>query len=448
MSQRDGSVIIVRRFFFILLLSCLSDLNAQTIARAGLLDLTPYDPKSFEITKLDGQWQFVWHEFTPADAGSLQQTTFANFPGPWNEIKRDGKALPPDGFATYRLRIVFNPLIKRVSFHVPIMGTSYRLFFNDQLIASNGVPGETASSTRPDFLPLITTSVAVPESSQANLTLHIANFHDRSGGPWFPIRIGTERAIRSFRENQIARDLILTGALSIMGLYHLGIFAVRRKDRLPLFFGLFCLVMAFRSMSEGEKFLLTILPGLSWTWAVRLSYVSFYLGIPLFLSYFTALFPDEASSKFIKVLTAPLVLLSVFVFFTPVRIFSETLPYVHALTIVLAIYCLVVNVRAVIHRRAGARLFVLGLSLFGTAIVNDILVGYSMTPWATVFAPLGVLLFVFAQAYLLSNRFSKAFLEAETLSRDLDTANNHLERRIEERNKELRDKLQLIRRDL
>lgn len=421
-------------------------MTASPEARDGFLDLSQASLSS--VVRLDGAWEFHWASFLSPSEPSPADRVFLPIPGAWTGHTISRMKLPAQGYATYRLRIRFPAGTDKVAFRVPIMGTSYRLYFGQELIAANGNPAKTKEETIPDFHPLVTSAVAVSPTLEGVLTLHIANFHDRSGGPWLPLAVGTESAARADREQILARDLLLFGALLIMGLYHIGLYLVRRNEDLPLYFGLFSLIMALRSVTEGEKYILTAFPSLDWTAAVRLSYVTFYAAIPLFLRYFTRLFPEDSHRVLVRILTWVLLALSAAVIVTEVRVFSETLLIVHVITVMLAPYCLYINIKAIIARRPHARLFLSVLAIFGATVVHDILTGYSLTPTGVVLAPFGLFLFIFAQAYLLSVRFSRAFLHAEMLSRDLDILNSQLEERIEDRNRELSLTLKSIRRDL
>lgn len=422
-----------------------SEGTSQPLIQRGTLDLSHYDFQTQTPLALNGEWEFHWGRLL-APEDTANEPTFVPLPGAWSGIVQSGRPLPSQGAATYRLKVRFPATANKIKFHLPIVGTSYRFFLNDQMLGSNGVPGLSKETTEPDFKPLLTTTVSV--TGDALLTLQVANFHDRSGGPWFPIEIGNESAIQNDREHRVARDLLLCGALLIMGLYHIGLFVVRRREDLPLYFGLFCIVLAFRSVTEGEKYILSVIPEVPWTLAVKFSYVSYYLAIPLFMEYFRRLFPNESYRVVTRALSITLAALSLVVMVTPVSFFSETLPYVHILTLLLGVYCLLVNVRAIVNGRPQARTFLIGLLLLALTVANDILVSYRLMPTAAVLAPLGVFVFIFAQAYLLSDRFSRAFLRSEQLTQDLDRLNNELENRIEERNRELNATLKSIRRDL
>ena len=78
-----------------------------------------------------------------------------------------------------------------------------------------------------------------------------------------------------------------------MGFYHLSIFSLQRNDLSGLFLGLFCMVIAFRTLLTGEAFVATLAPQLSLELLAKLEYGSGSLAMASFLAFMTALFPDD-----------------------------------------------------------------------------------------------------------------------------------------------------------
>ncbi|MGB0525821.1 MAG: SpoIIE family protein phosphatase, partial [Flammeovirgaceae bacterium] len=88
--------------------------------------------------------------------------------------------------------------------------------------------------------------------------------------------------------------------------------------------------------------------------------------------------------------------------------------------------------------------FVFGSGLFFVTVINDTLFHAGIIE-TTELVPLGAFCFILSQAYLLSSRFSIAFVKTESLSNELSSLNKSLEERIEQRTLELkRSNLNLI----
>ena len=90
------------------------------------------------MVRLNGAWEFHWRLFLPPGEPSPRDRAFIPVPGAWTGHTIARMTLPAQGYATYRLRIRFPADIEKIAFRVPIMGTSYRLYFDRELIAVNG----------------------------------------------------------------------------------------------------------------------------------------------------------------------------------------------------------------------------------------------------------------------------------------------------------------------
>ena len=111
---------------------------------------------------------------------------------------------------------------------IPDLGTSYRLLVDGVVLRVVGNPGVTKETTRPKYMPTIVQ--VQPTSRRVEIILQISNFHHRLGGLWSPIFIGEPAQITALRENQIAKDLLLFGAIFVIGLYNIVHFLFRRED--------------------------------------------------------------------------------------------------------------------------------------------------------------------------------------------------------------------------
>jgi hypothetical protein len=173
------------------------------------------------------------------------------------------------------------------------MATSYKLFINGQKLSSAVVVGKTADSSRPGFRPEVIGFKS--NGNSLDIVVQISNFSHKLGGAWEPIILGTRKQLQKSKELIIARDLFLFGSILIMAFYHLGLYSLRRKESSALFFGLFCLLIALRIPTTGERYLLLLFPEIDYQIMIKLEYFAFYSAVPVFMQYFNSLFPDRFS---------------------------------------------------------------------------------------------------------------------------------------------------------
>ncbi|MCL6611565.1 MAG: response regulator [Peptococcaceae bacterium] len=407
----------------------------------GVLDLTGWDFQRQGVVQLEGCWEFYWEQLlTPGDFESEpQKTGFIEVPGLWNgyTVSEGGAArrLSGDGYATYRLIIKTSAQNDLLALKILDFATSYRLWVNGKLLASNGRVGKNEAEASPQAFPLLVNFVN--DRQEIDLVLQIANFTHSKGGIWTGISLGTAGQIQALRERQIAGGLFLGGALAIMAVYHLGLFMLRRKDRSTLFCALLCLLVAVRSSVTGEIVILDLFPGIGWHLLYVLQYLAFYLAVPVFGQFIHLLYPDETSRRFTRSgwVIAALFSLTVIVF--PVKIYSKFILWYELYTILFLLYtALVVLVRAALKKREGAAYFILGAVAMALAAVNDTLVANDVLdgPYVIDFA---LFIFLFFQALVLSMRFSRAFATVEKLSGELEAYSRTLEQKVRERTSDL-----------
>ncbi|MCB1320798.1 MAG: 7TM-DISM domain-containing protein, partial [Leptospiraceae bacterium] len=413
----------------------------------GVLDLRAWDFSDDGNIKLDGKWEFYRSQLlTPTDfeRTAPKPTGFIAVPDNWNSFSPSNapsadQSMGAEGYATYRLEILL-PESDDLSLQIISVSSAYKLFINAEYLAGAGVVSQYRSAYRAQKLPQ--TIQLESEITRVTILIQVANFVDPYGGIWHSIVLGKQRQIAAMQRNNLASDLFLCGSLLIMGLYHLGLFQFRPKERATLYLGLVCPLVALRSLMTGEGYLFQLLPEFSYDWAVRLEYLSFYAGGPLFIMYLRALFPGDFLKLPYYSYIAAGAALSLLTLLTPPHIFGHSLRYMQVITLAACVYAIFSIIHAIIRRRSGAISFSIGILIFAATIINDLLNNQSFVYFQTgSLAPFGLFVFLFSQAYLLSTRFARAFTQVEDL-----TAN--LEKKVEVRTRQLSSALQTIQDDI
>ncbi len=418
--------------------ACASENESQNLvapkAEKGVLDLRNWDFEMDGPVDLVGEYEFYWNQLIdPPDfyqnRASLQ-TAFIEVPGAWNNFNYLGKEVPGDGYATYRLTVLLNSGDIDLAVKLLEMSTSHNLFINNQKLSSAGVVDKTANQAKPGIHPEIVGFRS--DKNFLDIVIHISNFSHGRGGFRETIVLGTKDQLQKTKETKAAFDLILFGSIFIMALYHLGLFSLRRKDQSPLFFGLFCLMIAMRVLTAGERHLLLFYPGIHYEIIIKLEYLSFYLAVPIFIQYFYSIFPDKFSKLIGRLSTIIGLVFGVLVILFPVKFFSKTLDLYQVFTLSMFIYATVFLVIASIKKEPKAIIFLAGFTILFLFSVNDILHARNIIQTGYM-VQFGLFMFIFSQAYLISRYFSKAFTTVEIQREKLKRTNDSLEKRVEER---------------
>ena len=130
---------------------------------------------------------------------------------------------------------------------------------------------------------------------ELDIVMQVANFSAPYIGTWDSPLLGDADAVLLKRQHGVTLTALISGALLIMGLYHLSLFVLRQKDGASLFFGIICILMTVRNLIMGERLLLDFLPTTTqaWEWAFKLEHLSAHMTVPLFALFFRRLFPRQ-----------------------------------------------------------------------------------------------------------------------------------------------------------
>ena len=416
--------------------ACKSNLTDQPAAEAdnGMLDLSTRQFIRNGPVELSGKWEFYWNaHLMPenfAGQNSANMSGFIEVPGTWNDFEVNGKKIGAEGYATYRLRIRLDKGRQRLALKFLDMAAAYRVFINGKHLISAGRPGKTFESTKPQFYPRV--AEFQPASEYLELVIQVSNFHHRKGGAWEPILLGLAEDVRQIRQNALNVHFFLFGGILIMGIYHIGLFIFRKQEKSTLLFGIFCFLIAARSLVTGERYLIHLFPAFNWEIHTKIAYLTFFAAVPVFAAYVKKIFPAEVSRYAIYTIGIAAAIFSAIVLLTPARIYSHTAPVFQLFTIAAVGYGLFALIRAIRQKRQGALIYLSGFAVLLLAIVNDIL--YSNLLIVTGYLlPFGLFAFLLCQAYLLSLRFSKAFTTIEMQRQSLQKINKAYKIEIRER---------------
>ncbi|MWC27801.1 ATP-binding protein [Paenibacillus sp. MMS18-CY102] len=386
----------------------------------GSIDLADWDASEDGPVKLDGRWSFYWEQLlVPSDwsvASAPAGERYINVPGYWNDRVEGEPNRSANGYATYRLHISSIHSEEPLAIKLRNMYSSSAVWANGKLVYSAGRPGTDAQSTEARYTPSVVIPIGGLDGT-LDLIIQTANFTYPRGGINNGLLLGTAEQLIASRSSEIVQDFIQFGALGMMAVYHLFLFALRRNDRTTLNFAIFCLCMAVRALLVNSRYILEVFPDMSFEWFAKLSYLTVYAGFYFLVAYVHGLFPSLFSSFIRKGYGLFSLLLIGAVLILDVKGYDRLLIPFEILTAAAVLYAAFVAVRAAKQRQSGSLLLIGGfLVIFATGL-SDALVrkgGHFPALLST-----GVLLFAFLQSLLLSMKFSRAFRQVEQLSERL-----------------------------
>ncbi len=425
-SQPDDRLKCFLLFIITFLLSFNSFSQANALAKKGVLDLRNWNWESNGIADLNGEWEFYWKTLiNPAKPNSspLTHPAYIDVPAFWNsKVPGESAFHPAFGYATYRLKILCPPSIQHLDLKLLTIASEYKLFVNGKQLVEIGKVDTSESATTPDFKPFTVSVETVKD--ELNIVIQVSNFTYRSGGLWDYIKLGTPEQVQKSLIENVGIDFFIAGAFFLIGIFYLVIFFYSTHRQAPLYFSLFCFLLAIRPLVTGE---LPILYITNWNWILikHIEFISFYLAVPILSLFSYELFPKEFSKKILQAIlfiTTPFVLLAIF---TPPNVFRYSLKPFEIIVVLTALYGLYVYSKAVKNKRPGSIYFLTGFIILFIAIINDLLYN-SLIIESVNLIYAGLFILVISQAIALSRQFFRAYARLGILNNKLELINAEL----------------------
>lgn len=410
----------------LLLMGCSSSDNFSPVD--GVVDLRDFDFE--DPINLDGEWRFTWNDSIVGDDAGQKDYIQIDVPDSWNGYEYSDVELPGKGSGTYYLTILLPESNASYAIGFPTAGTAYNIYANDEVLGGVGLYSSDPGLARPSYEPR--NYELGTHSNQISLRIDVSNHHHRLGGLWESLTFGHSNDIAASRESRIATELFLFGAILIMGVYHLGIFSLSTRGQAALYFGIFCLIIAFRTLMTGEIFLHQIWPSLPWHFQIKLEYLTIYLGVPIFFHFIRLQFPDEINKLAAQIVIAISAIFTLTVIFANVEVFSSSLIFHQPFSLLTMIYVIYGLGLAFLRGEEGSALVLIGFLAIAISFLNDILYVSNIIKTGH-FISLGLLIFILAQAFLISVRFAKAYAIIDSQRTKLERTNVAFQSEIEVR---------------
>ncbi len=127
---------------------------------------------------------------------------------------------------------------------LPVFDSSYDIYINGKYIGGNGVPGKSASETKPEYRRNFYR--ITPESDSLNIIINVSNFDHRRGGFWLPVRLGTFTEVQKRLANSWASEWAVISLLLGFSLFFLFFFIISPKERIMGYFSMTTIGLALR----------------------------------------------------------------------------------------------------------------------------------------------------------------------------------------------------------
>ncbi len=381
---------------------------------SGVLDLRGMDLQKTGPVKLDGNWQFRWNRLLGPDSGEWTDpdlTAFYPVPRFWTTYSRH--SFSAAGCATYRLIVKTSEKKRGLALQTPELFTEYRLWINGGVVRQNGIlPDEPIRFLKPDILAFSS------DTGDVEIVLQIRNRLHGNAGIAQSFILGTEKQVYRKFMISTSMEIMLISICLFAGVYHTIIFLFRQKEKELLYFGLFCFMLALRTVFTGNTLISWIIPDLTFSTGSRLATATIpccVISFQLFTAYF---FKKDFPWPLFWLITAVHVLYAGCIPFLSTMAYSAMFKYYLAMVAVSVLFILYINLKAIGNKAAYSILFLSGSMVLAAGVVNDML-HYLQLINTGYYLALFFLGFILVESLMLAIKFSREHRTVALLSEKL-----------------------------
>ncbi len=419
----------------LLLLMQSQSISALAVIKAskGVVNLSDYNFEEKGNVTLNGEWKFYDGKFLD-NQQIKNDTDYLYVTVPKNLgtqlIKKKGE-YTVNGFGTYFMQIILDKSYINKTFLLDTkrISTASEVFVNGELVGFNGLVDTSAMKTKPSLIMHFYEFTC--QSDTLDVIIHVSNYHTQKFGLFYNIAFGPTKQMHLANLKAVTINIFALGGIFLMMLHFLVLYLLRRKDNTSLYFvimAFFALVYVLRL--SGVYF--AIMPSFGYEVNYKVQLVALFFYVVMLLVYIRKIFPLDFSKQVLRVVFIVSLVFIVATLIFPVKINSHFLYYYGYFAFGVLVYMMYAIIRAVVNKRDGAVIFIIGLFCLFAASFNDLLYEIQLINTGSM-TPLGLLFFLFSQIVFLSVSSAKAFAHSEKLSLDLALINKNLEHIVDER---------------
>ncbi|WP_366292235.1 ATP-binding protein [Paenibacillus sp. AN1007] len=271
----------------------------------GVLDLRGVNLNQSPVMNLNGEWELYSSELLThqdfLNKAKEPAASIVQVPGDW----RTAASMDQDssfGYATYRLRILTDPLQTPVTFWFKDIRSSSDVEINGENV---GGMGQTADH-EDNYVPRSTSFTAAYDgegTTSIELLIRTSNYDSPyKGGISKPVQFGSQAAVDYVRWYSIGFQLAIFLVLMLHGMYACILYAFNPQERTLLVAAILTLSVGITVMAGHDNILMLWLP-INYTWGVKLRLICLMLQNACILLLFQRLALVRIRKKWLQIYT-------------------------------------------------------------------------------------------------------------------------------------------------
>lgn len=385
-----------------------------------------FSPDQKKPLVLTGPWDFFNQSLLTPDQARKKKAD--------SRIVLPKEYLDFQGTASLRIRIgISSKSIEEQHYFglkIPYAASASKVWIDGVLRSSSGQFSPFSPCYRPQEI------FFQASGTEIEILIQLAEYHHRRL-VINSILFGTADQIRGLTHRELIYDSLITGSLLLLALYHFMIFISYRHDRSNLYFSLIAFVTALRCSVTQERILVRLWPDIPGELMMKLGFLPSFLLVPLLIFYFWEAGRRRGSKIPIHAARVLFFLYIGIILIFPLPVYDWLFQYTLLPASFLAVYVLYLLMQKnYFYSKTGARLMLLGVISILIGAGNDFLREFGLIASRELLS-IGILLFLLIQAFFLSWKIKRSSLESERLAQKELLLNEELEKRIQERTREL-----------
>lgn len=411
-------VIILLLLFMLYIITFSNTCGEKTdrTARNGLFNLVNIEGHY----QLAGEWHFFWKQFVYFDEMTvdlLQTSEFVSVPSSWNSYEFNDSKPKAFGYGTYVLELATDPGIP-LGIRIPYISSSYKLFINENMLASSG----TVATSQDKAVPANTTEIVsfTPETSNTLIILQVSNYEDYFGGMFSPLTIGFEETIEELRLVSVMREAFVIYCVLFFMIYHMFLFLKGRSGNEILWFILFCIIfVTILSIHPFSEMLLTYFyPNINHRVLMLLTGLTVAFTPIVLINFYISFFPDLIQDRIRTIVLAlSIPAMALIPFLSNYHLLAVT----HLFEVLIGLLLLVIFLLLAIDAIKGnenALIASISIVVFITPVFHDLLNFASVSNAKFMFYQ-SFLVYVLFNSYLISAKYINAYTKLEDIDVEL-----------------------------
>lgn len=413
-------------------------------ATNGFIKLSNIDFEKNEKAYLDGQWELYFGKLlTPNEImkEKILPDGYVIVPGEWQN-----KSFSHIEWTTIRVKVALNKKYPYIVLKLPVMGCSYKLWCDEELVASIGNMDIDKGSLQVEKNPA-QIAVFKPPAKEFFITINIENIKNISySGVRNSIEIGSFEGVITKENSLYNFESFIIGCIFIIGVYHVIIFLMIKEKKFLLYNSMICFSIALRTFLGSDFCYRLLLPYLSRDLILKAYNVSSDVAFIGAILFFGSIFKEENYEKISKVF---IILFSVFIVLESFILDVKLANVVNIVNVFCVMYIIIIILKAYRNNRKGSRIIMFGSILSFVFISLEIIYAIFDNLYKRVFqhysfSTIAVFIYILFQAYVLAkdlletyNMKEKLIEENNKMNVELKKVNENLELMVDERTHEL-----------